>query len=350
MFRQGAVGLCVAVAASVASCTAVLGLGDKTFGADGAGGEAKSSTGTGGGPTTAASSGSGHAGGVANGGGATSSSTSSATTTSSTSGAATCMGTCMALPAGWSAAVAVALGPNAACPPGFPAITSTQPAVTIPPPNPAWCGCTCGTPVDCNTGTLFLDDTSTVCAALNGIFVSSMCISAGAHESAKFVPNFNTATTCKAAPTVGVPGLSIEQALVCAASEESVCPSGTGCVPAGAKYCVLAAGALSCPPGFPQRYILDPTASFQDGRGCTPCTCGPWVNPGCQGGADFYDAPGCGGNGFGVPANGACMDTSAFPIMSANLVNIQPSGGCLPSDSQPTGTVTAKVPTTVCCQ
>jgi hypothetical protein len=74
------------------------------------------------------------------------------------------------------------------------------------------------------------------------------------------------------------------------------------------------------------------------------------MNPGCQGGADLYDAPNCGGNAFGVPADGTCMDTSAFPIMSLNLQNIQPSGGCLPSAPTPTGTVTAATPTTVCCQ
>jgi hypothetical protein len=71
---------------------------------------------------------------------------------------------------------------------------------------------------------------------------------------------------------------------------------------------------------------------------------------GLPGGADVWDGPNGAGNFFGLPASGACLDTSTFAGASLNLVNIRPRGGCVPSDSTPTGKVTADQPTTVCCQ
>jgi hypothetical protein len=127
------------------------------------------------------------------------------------------------------------------------------------------------------------------------------------------------------------------------------CAGGLACIPAGAKYCVSSTSTLTCPPGFPVHYLLDPLGSFHDMRTCTACTCGPWQQPGCAGGADFWTAGGCTGSQFGVPADGICQDTSTFQGITTDL-HLQVLGGCTPSSSVPTGTVTADNATTICCQ
>jgi hypothetical protein len=127
------------------------------------------------------------------------------------------------------------------------------------------------------------------------------------------------------------------------------CAGSAGCVPAGAKYCLSSPGVAACPAGFPVHYLLDPLGSFHDGRSCTACTCGAWQQPGCVGGADFWDGTACGGSAYGVPAGSNCFPTAGFNGMSANVA-LQPTGSCPPSSSVPTGAVTADQATTICCQ
>jgi hypothetical protein len=129
----------------------------------------------------------------------------------------------------------------------------------------------------------------------------------------------------------------------------STCSAGLGCVPTGAKYCVSRTGSVQCPAGFSTRYLLDPAGAFNDTRGCTGCTCGAWQNPGCDGGAVLFDSTGCGGNQFGVPAQGTCEPLNGFQAKTANIA-LQATGGCLPSNPTATGQVTAQNPTTVCCE
>ena len=257
-----------------------------------------------------------------------------------------CTGTCVTLPVGWSGPVEVALGAGAVCPAAFPQLLSQEPAAVIPVPQPSWCGCTCD-PQDCKSGVLTLYSTASCQVGSTSLQLNACTAIPQNFASASFTPTFNPNSQCKAAPTIGIPGLVTNNATVCGTT--STCSPDVACAPPGSQLCIEIAGAVDCPAGFSTHYILDSSGTFVDGRTCTACTCGQWQQPGCIGGAQLWDAGGCTGSFFGVPAQGTCENVGTFKAVSAGLA-LQPAGTCTHSTSVPTGSVSSVKPTTICCQ
>jgi hypothetical protein len=134
------------------------------------------------------------------------------------------------------------------------------------------------------------------------------------------------------------------------------CPGAEVCQPhpPGEPFltglCVFKGGDNTCPAGpFSDRHVFYETA--MDTRGCTSCSCSAPSGSTCDVSVTIYsDLTSC-----TTPVTtfnaGACGNLSGNPaVIGRSAAVLPPSGGsCNASGGQPTGSVTAILPTTFCC-
>ncbi len=149
------------------------------------------------------------------------------------------------------------------------------------------------------------------------------------------------------------PGGGCGAAAVCVARP----PSGSH----GACVYQTTDAPLECPAGYTNAHTTLPSAtSLSDTRACTSCSCGGPTGASCAGSLALYPGGGCGDAGddaaaaIALPADGGCTSatgattvTIGSAILSASVVS---EGTCASTGGQPTGTVTPKDQTLVCCQ
>jgi hypothetical protein len=338
--------------------------------------------GPGGGPSSASAS--TGTGGASTGSSATGTSTGGATSSSGTGGTKTCASNdcsdpaCAAagyscappVPTGWSGPSVLFTGTG--MPPGCGSAWQGQPViggldVNAQPASCQTCSCSLpqgdqcgGPPIDivfaqdpqCINGpVMMVPPAFGACMNAPGFF-QTLGVRAGPVQ----------ALNGNCAPSGGVPNLPPAafgtQAAVCAGpSAMGVgCPTGM-CVPgAPAGYassvCIFQQGDVACPP---TDYVKKTTvySSIQDGRTCTPCSCGPSVGGTCAAQIWLYDpnTP-CGAPPpYIFPADGTCQPLGGQQIINFILQPAgPPTGGSCPSaGGQPVGSATGAQPFTVCC-
>jgi hypothetical protein len=167
------------------------------------------------------------------------------------------------------------------------------------------------------------------------------------------------AGTCAPASSVQVPSPTwFRLARLCASApmDPGLCPSGT-CVSAPTAgfeddYCITSPGDTPCPAtGYTVSHTSDDAGSSyytgaDDSRGCTPCGCETPSGLSCSANVSTYADRAC---GMPIPYSG-CMATDPGP-MSAQVATAAVGGSCasVPGGGQPTGSLRATGPYTVCC-
>jgi hypothetical protein len=162
--------------------------------------------------------------------------------------------------------------------------------------------------------------------------------------------------TCQPAASVVLPAAQwTTQAVACEPVDmrPSGCSSGEQCVPAPAApfqgFCIVKAGMNTCPSPFTSSHLF--YADFAEGRGCSPCTCGPATGVDCNAGArtSTWGNQNCTANPGSdlTPLPLACTPVSGIHSIE---VNPAPDGGsCAPDGGTPMGSAMAQDVTTVCC-
>jgi hypothetical protein len=142
----------------------------------------------------------------------------------------------------------------------------------------------------------------------------------------------------------------------CALEKLTTCEQTLVCGPAfaGFQACIYQSGNGSCPSGAYSTKTLVYSATSSDSRGCTPCTCGAAAGATCTGGSFSANTSGCSG-GATFPMSSTCS-TAFLQVNEGATISIQltqtpiaSDATCYPDGGQPSGTVTATSPITVCC-
>lgn len=252
--------------------------------------------------------------------------------------------TCETAPAGWEGPVALS-GSEAECDGWQQALRVYEDDVDA---EPLSCtGCSCGTASAPSCTVVLESHATTDCSA--------------AHVDTTVPPNVCSAIDMNGAiaaraTLVTVPGQCQPQSgmldppevtlpppkFVCISTGAGSCESGI-CVPPAARRCVMAAGELDCPQGYPSRHRL--YESVNDGRSCG-CTCGAPQGATCGGEIVTNSSQSCDGIVFDL-AFGAC---EWLPETFGALYTPNPSAGsCEPSGGTPTGSIELLGVRTVCC-
>lgn len=224
----------------------------------------------------------------------------------------------------------------------------------------ATCGCSCGTTnPTCNTGNVTIhagtgggcsgvtnqtDPASAGCHALGTSFATnnqSIAVSGPAPSGGGCTPNATTSV-----PAVGYQ----HQGRTCAyaGAAGGGCTMSDVCMPKAAPFtaCVSMAGMNACPSGFSVQHLTG--SMLTDTRGCTSCTCS--FNAGtCQGTATFYTNGGCSNNAQNVTADGACHGVANRTWVSYVYAPANAGVSCGPSSVSATGMAVFSDLTTVCC-
>jgi hypothetical protein len=167
------------------------------------------------------------------------------------------------------------------------------------------------------------------------------------------------AGACAATDSVQVPGPTwFRLARLCASApmDPGLCTSGT-CVSAPTAgfedaYCITSPGDAPCPAtGYTVLHTSDDAGSSYytgavDSRGCTSCGCEIPSGLSCSADVSTYADRAC---GMPIPYS-FCMATDPGP-MSAEVATAAVGGSCasVPGGGQPTGSLRATGPYTVCC-
>jgi hypothetical protein len=283
-------------------------------------------------------------------------------------------------PSGWSGPVILydATGTPLPVPPACPSTYPTQAYqgnAGLSGGN-ATCGCSCGTPMNanCNNSAVPViavyttsDCSGTPCSDTLPYSAGGFCVGTGCSGggSATVTQATGQNASCTASPSTNVPTAQwSEVGRVCAPpSVGGGCSGSQVCVPESpgmgfiAKACIVQTGPGPCPSG--SSYSIQHTfyASTDDTRGCSPaCTCANAQNVTCTGGAvSVYTVYGqmCGGTATNIPIDGAChpftINGNIYAMDTSPSTPVAGTGSCAPSSPQPSGTLTATAPTTVCC-
>jgi hypothetical protein len=146
----------------------------------------------------------------------------------------------------------------------------------------------------------------------------------------------------------------------CVPGVEQACEDNHGlCLPTapGFKACVFQPGELNCPTDivnpYTERHVF--FEGLMDTRGCTACACDPPAGGVCSAEVFLYGDSACAtvpSYAETVLSTGAeCLDLApgaALGSKSASPPTYTP-GACQPSGGEPTGGVTALMPSTFCC-
>lgn len=124
--------------------------------------------------------------------------------------------------------------------------------------------------------------------------------------------------------------------------------------PFEARVCIGRAGDEACPGGlFTERFVF--YEGYDDGRGCTGCTCGSPTGGACEITMGVYDDPAVGtcNNSVASFTAGSCFDLTGNPAifgLTATVTGAPSGSSCsVTGGGQPTGQVTPETPTTFCC-
>jgi hypothetical protein len=284
-------------------------------------------------------------------------------TSDACSGANTCA---PAAPSGWQGPVVIWEGTSA--PPSCASFyLDVFDGGTSPSGSAASCKCSCGAV------------TGSTCGAATVQFGTSGC-AAGCGTSASAAPGAcvniqSQVTACGSGAALIVSGSTADgggcqpdgsvdaQAptwgsfvVACAPSQQSAagCTANQVCVPGAgtpfeSTFCVLKAGNNTCPSPFTNQHLY--YSDISDGRGCTPCTCGPATGVDCNslahvtGWSNSTCVTGKGSDYSPLPVSCGPIGTSHYVMLSTG-----PTGGtCTPSGGTPTGGVGAANLTTICC-
>ncbi|WP_437636025.1 hypothetical protein [Sorangium sp. So ce854] len=269
--------------------------------------------------------------------------------------------TCVAVPDGWQGPGVLYAGPEAAdvdCPAGFPMRVDV--GGRDPVAEPATCSpCSCGAPsVECGAPavTVYGDE---ACSGLN------VTLPVPAGECVRFQGSFRPDSYLGEAPDVDrarceasggeatlPPPRFRTEALVCApGTDTGGCAAGEACAPREIDapfepgVCIWREGERRCPSGFDERHEF--TASVDDDRGCTRCTCDAG-GVGCAATLTFFAEAGCRGATATAEFDGAC--TEDIPSAASLSLEVTATGTCRPRGGDPTGEIQEGDDTiTVCC-
>jgi len=147
-------------------------------------------------------------------------------------------------------------------------------------------------------------------------------------------------------------------ARICEGSAFGACLADEHCVPAPVgsfRQCVQREGIRDCPAeGYTERHVL--FEAFEDGRECSPCTCGAPSGSYCQASLSFYPDASCGAPTFTVSASSlepTCFDVNpegqAIGAKTATVPKYHP-GICQASGGELDGDVQLLGPRTLCCR
>ena len=227
---------------------------------------------------------------------------------------------------------------------------------------PAVCGCTCKPAHGevCSSATLgVFSDPSCTPASGASLDLQSTCASglSGKPLSAQSISVTAAAPSagqCDGDATVDQPAPTFDERSLCQPEAAgSSCGDTGACIPVpdGAlmpRLCVWVEGhADSCPGDFTERFDLY-RGDVVDTRGCTACTCGP-SDGSCVATAFAYGDGACGTPKNQVSSEQGCVQLGSPGFASASATYALKVGSCAPVKVQPTGTVTASGPVTVCC-
>jgi hypothetical protein len=300
-----------------------------------------------------------------------------------------CPGACTpAVPTGWAGpfelyelpvdSIDGGAGPGASTPPACASVgadggtpwTLSSDLHGSPNPSPATCGCSCGpvSGVVCSPVANYYSDPA--CRSLCGrpaVPLPTGCAPiyptgggtgpcAGAHLALGAA--ITDTGACAAASSVLVPGPTwFRLARLCASApmDTGLCPSGTCVSPrtSGSEdaYCITSPGDIPCPAtGYTVVHTSDDAGRSYytgavDSRGCTPCGCEIPSGQSCSATVSTYADRAC---GVPIPYSSCMADPGP---MSAEVAAAAVGGSCasLTDGGQPTGTLRATGPYTVCC-
>lgn len=218
---------------------------------------------------------------------------------------------------------------------------------------PATCSaCSCGTPTDLRCTLQYVCERTSGCAGICTArsVEGSGCVDAPGATST-FTGRSGTAASGRCAPGTATatrpPATWGRAARLCtAASGAAGCASGQVCVPRVAsapRACVVRAGDVACPAAYSVKQVF--YGALDDTRACSTCSCTVRAT-GCTVSYVAYNQPACAGTATPFALD-ACI--SGDPA-SYRITHTVTSATCAAvSGGAPTGTVTAAMPSTVCC-
>jgi hypothetical protein len=110
--------------------------------------------------------------------------------------------------------------------------------------------------------------------------------------------------------------------------------------------CITHHGDVACPPGeYTNKHLF--YAGIEEGRSCSPCSCGAASGVKCKLDVDLYLTPTC----LGMPSHNIAIDAchGGGPFAGAIAKSAPAGGTCPTSGGFPQGGVAPGDPTTVCC-
>jgi hypothetical protein len=297
---------------------------------------------------------------------------------------ATCPGACIdAPPYGWSDPGLLWVGPAGteipACPAEAPVIGFEGFADLVVPP--ASCGlCMCDVPKgDCTLPSSFTAS-SADCAGsgvttafdapaswdgtcTNGQAISS-CGSAGCVRSltaGTLAVQNESCNAFRAESLIQLPPATHQTAarackrgssIACADPMQTCAP--VAAAPPGFRLCVHQSGDVACPGSFPDKHVF--ATGIDDGRGCSPCTCGSPIGGVCVGTLNVYTDDACTSDllSVSIASTGpACFDivvpNATLGSKTVDKVEYIP-GACAASGGELIGEATPTGLSTFCCQ
>jgi hypothetical protein len=214
------------------------------------------------------------------------------------------------------------------------------------------CDCQCGAPEDasCSLGSVGLGIGAATCDDSN-VFGMAMpdCHSEGNFFSAiayAGTPHSGSGGSCTPEPVEEIPPADVTQTLrLCGDGMGESCDDGV-CVPDPAvgeyRRCIVRDGDFECP--APYSDARPAFADAEDDRDCTECECGePTVL--CTPSLEVHGDDDC-GSLLAILSNGQCYDDD--PVGSY-IVVVEGDGGCVASNSEPTGSFMPTGRRSVCC-
>jgi hypothetical protein len=230
----------------------------------------------------------------------------------------------------------------------------------------AQCSCSCNPPSGATCGSASVQFGTGGCATACGssvVVAPAVCTSLqtvlnGCASGVGATISGSTANggTCQPNTTVVLPPAQwTTQVAACEPLAESPAGGGAGqqCVPAPTApfqgFCIVKPGSNTCPSPFTSTHLF--YADFAEGRGCSPCTCGPPTGVDCNAGAHAttWGNPTCGGT---TGADITPLPVACAPVSGAHSIRLDtaPDGGaCAPDGGMPTGSPSPQNITTVCC-
>jgi hypothetical protein len=274
-----------------------------------------------------------------------------------TDGPTVCPGTCAPpVPAGWTGPLDLYSGPSPApsCPTGSVQDYTGYGDVQG---DPAQCACPC-VPTGGQCDVALTVYKGTFCQADGGTWgnftLGSNCIDLSQWPGAGFsgaIGHVIQAGSCATDPASTVPQASWHSVVSCAPQHAGTCASGV-CVsssPAGFSggFCIRKTGAVGCPPGAYSHQSFG-YKSFNDTRGCGPCSCGPLSAPSYGVTVRVYSDSNC-----QTPANidlKTPISCESFGgTIALGTAGQVTAGHCDPGSSTPTGSTDPVEPMTFCC-